>query len=529
MSQVATSAVPEPVDPRVGAGEPVPPSVVPAVATPAGVSPPDALAPLEGPEGTAEAPCPDGPEAVPAGADGETAGRPRLCAMPVGYRRERKAREETAEVGVVGSLTPAQRLLLLDTWQRSQLPAGDFAELVGMSKHTLYAWKKRFDEAGPEGLLDRPRGGPRGSRLAEVTRRAIVMLKQANPDYGCERISALLVRGPGLAASPGAVGRVLLEAGYEPVAEPTHPHGEEPKRFERAKPNQLWQTDLFTFLLKRENRRVYLVGFLDDHSRYVVSYGVHASASTALVIEALRAGIAAYGPPEEVLTDNGPQYVTWRGKSQMRRELEKLGIRHVVSKPKHPQTLGKVERFWGTLWKECVEGAVFHDVEDARRRVGLFIDYYNFQRPHSALEGLAPADRFFGAAPEVKQTLAARVAANARELARHGVPKAPFYLTGNAGGKAVSVHAEGDRLILTREDGTRQEVAWGSPEAQTLALSRAERLGADGLQKQATPALPQPVAPSAEMPGSAAAQEAADGGADAPVGEAAGDAEAAHE
>ena len=68
-----------------------------------------------------------------------------------------------------------------------------------------------------------------------------------------------------------------------------------------------------------------------------------------------------------------------------------------------------------------------------------------------------PADRFFGAAEEVKRTLAARVQANALELARHGVPKAPFYLTGQAGGQPFSVHAEGERVILTNAGG-RQEI-----------------------------------------------------------------------
>src|SRR5207247_2607236 len=56
----------------------------------------------------------------------------------------------------VSPLTPEQRLLLLDTWRRSGLPAGDFAGLVGISKHTLYAWKKRFDTEGPGGLIDEP-------------------------------------------------------------------------------------------------------------------------------------------------------------------------------------------------------------------------------------------------------------------------------------------------------------------------------------------------------------------------------------
>jgi transposase len=106
------------------------------------------------------------------------------------------------------ALTPEQRLLLLDTWRRSGLPAGDFAALVGISKHTLYAWKRKFETEGPAGLDDKPRGGPQGSRLPEVTRRAILMLKQDNPDWGCEKISAMLLRGPALPASPQAVARV---------------------------------------------------------------------------------------------------------------------------------------------------------------------------------------------------------------------------------------------------------------------------------------------------------------------------------
>jgi len=91
---------------------------------------------------------------------------------------------------------------------------------------------------------------------------------------------------------------------------------------------------------------------------------------------------------------------------------------------------------------------------------------YNFQRPHQGIDGLVPADRFFGAAPEVLQTLKARVAANALELARHGTPKQPFYLTGQVGGKPFSVHAEGERVIMTGGDG-RQEIDLVPPEAKT--------------------------------------------------------------
>src|SRR5262249_14737263 len=145
----------------------------------------------------------------------------------------------------------------------------------------------------------------------------------------------------------------------------------------------------------------------------------------------------------EVLTDNGTQYVTWRGKSAFSKELDRRGIRQIVAAPRHPQTLGKIERFWGSLWRECVETAVFTDLGDAQRRIGWYIDHHNFQRPHRGVDGLVPADRFFGSASEVRQTLQARVAANALELARQGTPKAPFYLTGQVGGQPFSVHAEG--------------------------------------------------------------------------------------
>jgi len=203
---------------------------------------------------------------------------------------------------------------------------------------------------------------------------------------------------------------------------------------------------------------------MDDHSRFMVDYGLHASQSTALVLEVLRAGLTAYGAPEEILTDNGSQYVTWRGKSAFSRELEKRGIRQIVAAPRRPQTLGKIERFWGTLWRECLEAAVFLDLAEARTRIGHFIDHYNFQRPHQGIDGLVPADRFFGAAPDVLRTLRERVAANALELARHGSPKNPFYVTGQVAGKAFSVHAEGERVILTREGQQRQEVDLVAPQ-----------------------------------------------------------------
>lgn len=411
---------------------------------------PESSPPLAEPETEGPAAQPDEPASAEPFA--EPVGLPRLRPMKKGQRLVKKPAAPKLQI------SPEQRLLILDTWRRSGLPAADFSTIVGIAKHTLYGWKKRFEQEGPAGLMDRPRGSRKGSRVSELTKRTILMLKESNPDWGCQRISDMLVRGPALPASPTAVARVLKEAGYELEEVPTRRHPDKVRRFERAKPNQLWQTDLFTFLLKRQNRRVYLVAFMDDHSRFITGFGLHASQSTALVLEVLRTALSAYGAPEEILTDNGTQYVTWRGKSAFSKELDKRGIRQVVASPRRPQTLGKIERFWGTLWRECLETAIFLDLADAQRRIGHFIDYYNFQRTHQGIDGLVPADRFFGVGSEVLETLRARVAANALELARNGVPRKPFYLTGQMGGKSFSVHAEGERMILKRQGEERQEV-----------------------------------------------------------------------
>ena len=372
-------------------------------------------------------------------------------------RRRRTARTTREPGRPVREYTGEERLLLLDTWQRSELPATEFSVLVGVSPQTLASWRRRFEAEGPAGLLGY-RKGQKGSRLPEHVRRAILMMKEQHREWGQDRIHDMLLRTQGLQASAGAVHRVLTEAGYvvEPAATKRNPGKQ--RRFERARPNQLWQTDLFSFLLKRQRRRVHLVGYMDDCSRFVVGFGLYASAAGSNVRETFERGIANFGAPEEILTDQGAQYHTWRGKSAFRKLCERRGIKQVVARAQHPQTLGKIERFWGTLYRELIEGAIFRDLEEARERIGQFVSYYNFQRTHQGIGGLVPADKFFEAAPEVRKALAEQVSENARELAIHGEPRKELYLTGKMGDRPISLHSEGTKVVLTDSDGGREEL-----------------------------------------------------------------------
>ena len=172
---------------------------------------------------------------------------------------------------------------------------------------------------------------------------------------------------------------------------------------------------------------------MDDHSRFLVSHALAHHQKSSLVMEALERGIAAFGPPREVLTDNGRQYTAWRGTTVFEETLRREGIHHIKSRPQHPQTLGKVERFWKTLWDEFLSRTVFADFDDCARRLKLFVDAYNFQRPHQALGGLTPADRFFRAAPQVRAAIEQNVADNALRLAHQRPTVKPFYIVGADG------------------------------------------------------------------------------------------------
>src|SRR6185503_1713797 len=202
---------------------------------------------------------------------------------------------------------------------------------------------------------------------------------------------------------------------------------------------------LFTFLLRR-HERIYVAAFLDDHSRYLVSLAMAHHQRSTLVLEALAHGIAQYGSPREILTDQGRQYTAWRGSTEFEAELKRHGIAHVKSRPHHPQTCGKIERFWKTLWEELLSRTVFADFEDCQRRVALYIQHYNFQRPHQGLEGLTPADRYFRAASQVRASIEAQVAENALRLAQAQPLRKPFYLAGQLGDRILSISASGAAL-----------------------------------------------------------------------------------
>ena len=140
----------------------------------------------------------------------------------------------------------------------------------------------------------------------------------------------------------------------------------------------MWQSDIFCFRLG--GRNAYLIGYIDDYSRYITGLGLYRSQTAEHVLETLRRAVAEYGVPKEMLTDNGRQYTSWRGTTRFEAELRKDRIAHIKSQPHHPMTLGKIERFWKSIYSEFLSRVQFDSFEDAQQRLALWVKYYNCKR-----------------------------------------------------------------------------------------------------------------------------------------------------
>ena len=158
-----------------------------------------------------------------------------------------------------------------------------------------------------------------------------------------------------------------------------------------------------------------------------------------------------------MLTDNGRQYTNWRGKTRFEREMKKDRVKHIRSRPHHPMTLGKIERFWKSILGEFLQRAQFDSFEQAVERCAFWVKYYNHKRPHQGIGGLCPADRFFEIAHDLKKTLKKGVEENVLELALRGRPVDPFYMVGRMGGQSVVIRAEKGKVKMLVDDHTSRQ------------------------------------------------------------------------
>jgi len=361
------------------------------------------------------------------------------------------------------SYSPDFKLKVVQAYYASGKTQPDICREFSISRSSLCKWIKGYQQKGLEGLINHPTTPKRPARqTAKKIIDQVADLKQKEPHkyQGLRSFSDYLKRFQGISLSLTTLSKIFKKRGiplgeenYQAQIAQVNPKKAEIiekqvlselnqwERFERATPGDLWQMDITSFYIKNEGK-VYLIDVLDDHSRFIIGWGLFREQTSENVLKVLTESINRHGAPKELLTDNGRQFTNWNGTTAFEVFLDQHQIQHIKSRPHHPQTLGKLERLHGTIKKELIEVKYFHSLPEAREEIRKYVDYYNYHRTHSALDGLVPADRYFG----VKTPIS---------------PKpADLYLAGKIAGKNIRIQKSEQTVDLYHENDLVYQISW---------------------------------------------------------------------
>jgi len=367
----------------------------------------------------------------------------------------------------MGKTVPMDKRLLAIT--AAELPGVSVVSLcaeLGISRKTFYEWRRRLDKEGPAGLEPRsrrPLSSP-GQIPAQVEQYIVRLREQLPLDNGAQAIFFHMQR-EGYEPLPHerTIHRVLVRNGLVAAQPNKRPHTSW-RRFEYDAPNACWQIDATEWKL-RTGRTAWIMDLLDDHSRYMPAADAVAAATTQAAWDAFCHAAAEIGPPAKVLSDNGLCFTGGpkvNGGGTFTTNLAALGIVKANSRPYHPQTCGKLERAHQTLKKRLVKLPRARTRDELQEQLDAFRAYYNHHRPHRALGGATPAERFHATtparptdtpidlpSPPTLSIATRRVSSNGNLHARHhtiGIGTA-------RAGQDLTVVSYGTRLVIL--DGTR--------------------------------------------------------------------------
>jgi transposase InsO family protein len=275
----------------------------------------------------------------------------------------------------------------------------EVARAHGVSKTWVSVQLARYREGGYEALAPRSRRAhSRPNRTPVEVEDRIVRLRKdlvdAGYDGGARTIHWHLSKLGLDCPSTSTIWRVLSRRGFiEP--EPKKRPIASLIRFEAALPNECWQADVTHWAL-RSGRDVEILDFIDDHSRLIVAAKVLRVTKAADVVDTFEEAAATWGYPASMLTDNGAIFHGGprKGVTAFESLLNELGIVTKHSRPYHPQTCGKIERWHQTLKRYLVKQPRARSVPELQRQVDHFVSYYNEERPHKSRHDRTPCDAF---------------------------------------------------------------------------------------------------------------------------------------
>ena len=286
---------------------------------------------------------------------------------------------------------------LVETHLRTGQSIGELAKAHGVHRSWLYKLLKRYRTEGESGLelrSRRPHSSP--TRITDLYEDDIVALRKeltdAGYDNGAATIHVHLAQLHEPVPSVSTIWRVLRARGFvtpQPHKRPKSSY----QRFEADLPNECWQADV-THVAIAHGSFVEVLNIVDDHSRLCVASRAFVTTRSSDVVRTLHRAAERLGYPESLLTDNAAIFTASPRRNDVgaiEPELLSLGIRAKHSRPYHPQTCGKVERFHQTLKKHLAKQPMPETKRQLQAQLDVFVAYYNEVRPHRAVGRRTPA------------------------------------------------------------------------------------------------------------------------------------------
>ena len=264
-----------------------------------------------------------------------------------------------------------------------------------ISRQTFYRWRRRWVQTGETGLMNESRRPHRSPVKTKTSmENVIVGMRQKHPSWGARKIKVRLsVLGHWELPAASTIHAILKRHGLIEIEAAKHQPWQ---RFEHEAPNRLWQMDFKGWFRTDDQSPCHPLTVLDDHSRYVVCLQACANQRGETVQKHLTQTFRRYGLPERMTMDNG---APWGNDADHQHTpltvwLMQLGVSVSHSRPYHPQTQGKDERFHRTLNIDVLQRQQFRNVQHVQDTFEPYRHVYNHERPHQALEMAVPASRY---------------------------------------------------------------------------------------------------------------------------------------
>lgn len=256
---------------------------------------------------------------------------------------------------------------------------------IGIRGRKFREWKKRYGKVNEHNYWI-----PRDNWLEEWEKEAILDYYALHVDDGYRRLTFMMLDEDIVAVSPSSVYRVLLKAGV--MRKWDRKASKKGKGFlQPLRAHEHWHIDVS--YINISGTFYYLCALLDGYSRYIVHWEIRESmkeSAIEIIIERAKEKFPEARP--RIISDNGPQFIAKDFKEYIRIS----GMTHVKTSPFYPQSNGKLERWHGTVKRESIRPHCPVNVEDARRIVEEYVEYYNMKRLHNAIGYIAPNDKLQG-------------------------------------------------------------------------------------------------------------------------------------